>query len=88
MNVRAKFRVTEILNRAVNYGGTAGSQESNYVKLSAVGDDLNKTWSKWTPSGELSMTINNPEAFSQFKLGQTYFLDFSEAPQKEADEAK
>lgn len=85
MNVRAKFRVIEVRNTAV-WNGAA--QDQSIVKLSAVSDEQNKTWSKWTPGGALEMTINNPAAFEQFKLGQTYFLDFTEAPQKEADEAQ
>jgi hypothetical protein len=86
--VRAKFRVTEVTTSISNYGGAAGTIESKRVKLSAVGDEHNKTWSKWTPSGELTMTINNPAAFEQFKPGQCYFVDFVEAPAKEADEGK
>lgn len=86
MNVRAKFRVTTVSKTANNYGGNAGTVEQNEVKLSAVSDDANKSWSKWTPGGEIRMTINNPDAFDQFKVGECYFVDFSDAAAKEADE--
>jgi hypothetical protein len=82
--VRAKFRVTKVTTTC--YG--AAQPDSTIVSFSAVSDDANKTWSKWTPSGELQMQINNPAALEQFKIGEFYFLDFTPAPPKEADEAK
>jgi hypothetical protein len=76
--VRAKMKVQEIVP----------AQDGSYkaVTLQAVTDDENKSWSKWTPSGQLTMTITNPDAFNQFEVGQTYFLDFTPAPAREADE--
>lgn len=79
--VRAKFRVVSIEKRAEYKTHTI-----DFVKLQAVYDEGNKSWSKWTPSGHLDMQIDNKEALNQFKLGQTYFLDFTEAPQTEKDE--
>jgi hypothetical protein len=56
------------------------------VVLTAVTDDANKTWAKYTPSGKIELSIDNPDAYEAFVLGKTYFIDFSEAPAKEADE--
>ena len=81
--VRAKFRVTSI-KKVVSYN--SDQHETDHVSLNPVSDPANKTWSKWTPSGQLEMQINNPEALNQFKLGQCYFLDFTEAPATEAEE--
>ncbi|MBO9108753.1 hypothetical protein J5288_08560 [Agrobacterium sp. S2/73] len=39
----------------------------------------NGDWSKWTPSGELSMTITNPAAIEQFEIGAVYSLTFDKA---------
>jgi hypothetical protein len=58
------------------------------VVLSAVSGEENKTWAKYTPSGKIELTIDNPDAYDQFELGKTYFVDFSIAPAKEADESK
>jgi hypothetical protein len=50
------------------------------VTLQPVYDDgKNSEWSKWTPSGQLQMTITNPAAYEQFKLGQAYFVDLTPA---------
>lgn len=88
MSVRAKFRVTAVTTSASNYGGNAGTVETKAVKLSAVSDPANVNWSKYTPGGEISMNINNPAAFEQFEPGKCYFVDFTEAAAKEADESK
>lgn len=87
MTVRAKFRVTQLQQTTSNYGTGANCEQSS-VTLSAVAGDENKTWSKWTPSGTLTLSITNPEAMAQFKVGEFYFLDFTPAPAKEADEQK
>ena len=80
------MRVTNIMKITSNYG--TGPQYSDTVKLTAVAGDENKTWSKYTPSGSVELTISNPEAFDQFKIGEFYFVDFTRAPATEAEEAK
>jgi len=50
------------------------------VSLSAVhggASDANKTWAKFTPSGNLKLHINNPEAMGKFVPGSYYFIDFT-----------
>jgi hypothetical protein len=42
------------------------------------GDGANKEWAKWTPAGQLSLTISNPEAFHKVKPGQFFFVDLIE----------
>jgi hypothetical protein len=79
MNVRAKFQVQSVMHLQ---GGQAE------VKLTAVHGNDNRTWTKWSPSGELRLSITNPSATEQFSPGAYVFLDFSEAPEKESDEKK
>lgn len=49
------------------------------VKLTAVANNSpeNATWSKYTPSGAVTLSITNPEAFEQFEVGKEYFVDFA-----------
>lgn len=60
-----------------------GDEENRVVRLQAVYDpndlDGNKSWTRWTPSGELRLQITNPEAFNQFKVGVKYIIHFSPA---------
>ncbi len=76
MDVRAKFRVTSV----TIFGGSTSGQ----VDLSAVTADEveeNRRFHKYTPSGNLKMSIDNPPVFEAFKsmLGKTYYLDFTPA---------
>lgn len=78
--VRAKFfiRAIELFSEP---------RDTGIVKMSAVVTDrseTNKSWSKWTPSGTIEMHISNPEAFKQFELGKSYYIDFSEVPEETA----
>ena len=81
MAVRAKCRVTG----RHEYTGLDGKGVTQVeVTLQPVYDDgANGEWSKYTPSGELRLTITNPDAYNQFVLGKAYFVDFSEAPELE-----
>lgn len=69
--LRAKFRVSDV---TPNPGG-----EGEFARLEAVYSDdpanPNHEWSKYTPGGQLTMTVNNPNAVGFFKPGQEYYLD-------------
>lgn len=69
MNVLAKFRVDSV----TDFGG-----DSKSVKLSAVtsGSEENKAFWKWTPTGSIEMTINNPPAANAFKPGKEVLVEF------------
>lgn len=75
MATRAKFRC----NAVEDYG------YNKKVKLSAVyapnedGTAEDRGFTKATPCGELWMTIDNPNAATQFVPGKSYYLDISEA---------
>lgn len=74
MGVRAKFRVNKIAKVDWNSDVTV-------VNMTAVSDDgieENKRYHKYTPSGSLEIIIDNPPASEYFKLGKSYYLDFTE----------
>lgn len=75
--VRAKMRVMAI---TPFHSGNPNEQIAE-VRLHPVyaDDGPNKSWSKATPSGEIRMTITNPEAVSFFEPGKEYFVDFTPA---------
>ena len=71
MNIRAKMQCQSVEKFA----------QGETVKLAAVhggASDANKTWAKFTPSGSLTLHINNPEAEGKFTPGGYYFVDFAE----------
>jgi len=73
--VRAKFKCERVEK------GFSGDDPYVSVHFGAVIDDgpENKSWSKWTPSGQLQMTISNPNLIDHFVPGKEYFLDITEA---------
>lgn len=56
-----------------------GNTASETVELRAVYDNSpeNKEWSKWTPSAEFRLQINNPNAFGKLAKGHEFYLDFT-----------
>lgn len=82
MTVQAMFYVKE--KREMATGGndpdrvvevTLGAAFGTYLK-GLPEAEANKEWSKFTPTGELKMTITNPAAFDQFDIGGVYRLTF------------
>lgn len=70
--VRGKFKAIE--QRA--HDGYSGVT----VVLQAVTDDgieENKRYAKYTPSGRIEMTVDNPPALAALPLGSVHYVDFS-----------
>lgn len=72
MSVKARMNCVQITDR--------GSEKE--VKLTPVvtssEDDPNHSYSKYTPSGEITLSITNPAAFEQFVVGEIYDVTFEE----------
>ena len=77
MNVRAKFKCESVTTYE---GAEDGSSCHVEITLRAVGGPDNEQWSKWTPYGEIKMTVTNPVAAAAFRPGSEHFLDFSPVP--------
>jgi hypothetical protein len=74
--VRAKFKC----ERADKYPmGEDHQVEVNFHAVYGEDGSANASWSKWTPSGQLSMTISNPNLVDHFEVGKEYYLDIKEA---------
>ena len=77
--VRAKFFV-----ESIQHSDIPGTEQYASIMMRPVfgtyGDgEVNKTWSKYTPSGQLQITITNPSAIDAFEKGKAYYLDFTPA---------
>ena len=80
--LRAKVVVTSV-KRSVNNEGNYANEE---VELRAVygNTEENKQWSKWTPSAEFKMQINNEAAFGKLPVGKECYIDFIPATETNA----
>lgn len=45
----------------------------------ADGSDEDNTYAKFSPQAEFSITVANPALLGQFKVGEKYYVDFTEA---------
>ena len=76
--VRGKFRVTRITQEAGRQHG------ARIVGLGAVyrdpASEENTMYHSATPSGEITMTVDNPAAAEFFELNRVVYVDFSPAP--------
>lgn len=74
MSIKAKFKVTTV--KHVDW-----SDAVRVIELSAVtsGSKENADWSKWTPAGSISLTIDNPVASDQLKLGSEVYVELTPA---------
>jgi hypothetical protein len=43
------------------------------------GESEDNTFARFSPAGSLSLTVNNPDLAGQFKPGQIFYVDFTEA---------
>lgn len=74
MPVRVKFEVTRI--------EPVGGESGTHIYLLAVteGSKENKSFFKYTPSGEISLLTINDEAAKEFgKVGDEFYVDFTKA---------
>lgn len=75
--VRAKFYVQSI----TPVPSQNPDDKTAHVSMYAVygNGEANKDWSRWTPSGSITMSITNPSAVEKFEVGKEYFVDFTPA---------
>lgn len=76
MNVRAKFKVQSRFT--ADYGPFSTPQTT--VLLAAQYDPNLKedqSYAKATPTGQLSMVVDNPSALLEFTVGRVFYVDFT-----------
>lgn len=69
MTVRAKFKCVTVLK----------TESGETIELTAVTKhrEGNETWAKYTPSGDIKMSVTNPSCFGFYVPGKEYFLDIT-----------
>lgn len=76
--VRGKFRVIKISETAYGSGKEVVLQPEYDTSI-----DEDRRYSKATPSGQITMFIDNPPALEYLKLGEYFYVDFTAVPKKE-----
>lgn len=78
--MRAKMQVHEVITpfdgaERVKMGAVTGT-----AAFGPQGESEDNTYARYTPSGSIDLTITNPNLIGKFRPGQTFYVDFSEAP--------
>ena len=75
MGVRAKFKCMD--------KSKPDGEGCSTIRLEPVycGSEENKQFFRWTPGGQISLSIINPSAAEQFEVGKEYYVDFTAAPE-------
>lgn len=76
-NMRAKFQISSIQQ-------FEHSEKLNFYAVAskgypADGSDEDNTYAKFSPQADCSITIANPAMIGTFKVGQKFYVDFTEA---------
>lgn len=75
--VRAKVKCLSIEGNAVTF-------ETVYETDDEKGaDPENVRFTQATPWGTIRLGIDNPSALEQFRVGESYYVDFTPAPKRE-----
>jgi hypothetical protein len=76
--MRAKVKVESV--KATEYGEELIMQPVCGDKpFGTSGESEDNTFARYTPDGSLRLVITNPELRGQFKPGQKFYVDFTEA---------
>lgn len=75
MNIRAKFKVTEIVERqfSPSYSEKTVVLQPEYD--AKVAEDV--SFQKATPTGRMEMRIDNPAAVAAMPIGAYFYVDFT-----------
>lgn len=74
--MRAKMRLHHIDRRFPNQE-TLNFHPVSASKYPEDGSDENNTYAKFSPSGQLSLTVANPALLGKFSEGEEFYLDFT-----------
>lgn len=75
MSVAARFRIDQASKSEMT--------EGILVRLSAAINEDNSDWAKYTPSGQITMSVNGPaSAWFEEHLGDVVAITFDETPKE------
>lgn len=76
--LRAKMKCNPIIRTHTANMGVPSSEEINMYAVHADADSPeNALWSKYTPCGNLSLHISNPDAIGKIDPSKEYYIDLT-----------
>jgi len=77
---RAKVYVESVREYSQAPGYPSSQKEVIFKPVSASDVAEDQHFSKWTPNGELKLSINNPLVLDQIQPGKLFYVDFTDVP--------
>lgn len=83
----SKMRAKLIVNSVIEHRNEKQETYAETLKMAGVGksngypedgSDEDNTYAKWSPSASFEVYVANPNLWGQFKIGQKYYVDFTE----------
>lgn len=76
--MRAKMQVSQV----TDFGGCfqiKASPVCGNKPFGSNGENEDNSFARYSPTGELTLSITNPDLFGKIKPGQKFYIDFTEA---------
>lgn len=77
--MRAKMKITRVEKFESGNERLYMSAVGKKTTYPEDGSDEDNTFARFTPNGEVTLTIANPSLQGMFEPGDTYYLDFTRA---------
>lgn len=80
--MRAKMQVSMVKKNVGHDGKVTGEELTMHPVCGSFGpqgESEDNTYARYTPSGELKLTVNNPDLMDKFRPGQKFYVDFTVA---------
>lgn len=77
--MRAKMKITRIEKFEAGTERLYMSAVGRKTTYPEDGSDEDNTFARFTPNGEVTLSIANPALQGKFEPGETYYLDFTRA---------
>jgi hypothetical protein len=75
---RCKLKLVEV-TEVKNHEGIVDQLVCSFATIYEPDDEVNKSFSKWTPSAHFGFNVTNPDVFPQMQVGKYYYFDIHQA---------
>ena len=79
--MRAKMQVQSVTKYGDAQESLSMSAVTGTTQYGPQGENEDNTYARYTPSGSISLSITNPALIGKFRVGQRFYVDFTEAPE-------
>lgn len=81
--MRAKMQVSMVKKNVDHNGKISGEELTMHpvcgkAPFGPQGESEDNTFARYTPSGQMSLTVTNPDLMDKFRPGQKFYVDFTE----------